>query len=269
MAVVAVGELASGDAAPNAALDVLFVHDGGPVELHEALCRRFHEALRALSRDNLLLAPVRGGREERAVRSLGDFREHHLTAGSAEELLELTRARCVFVSGASDMAERFEEARRDALARGAARNDAIAELRKSSASAVEPGLQSIDDMRGGVCDLERTARLLQVTHAGDVPDLLVPDAASVFRNAGSHGLIADGAAERLTAADRMWRNLRGILRLIADDRFAVDAAAARVKSVIAQSCGMDDLDALADAIRATASRAAVDVDASRAEAAGR
>ena len=100
-----------------------------------------------------------------------------------------------------------------------------------------------------------------MTHGGDVPELLAPDAASVFHTAGSRGLLPDGAAARLAAAEGMWRNLRGIMRLVADDGFAVDDAAARVKSVIAQSCGMDDFDALAEAIRVTASSAAGDVHA--------
>ncbi|MYI74801.1 MAG: hypothetical protein F4057_05620 [Acidobacteria bacterium] len=269
IAVVVLGALASGEAAPGAALDVLFVHGGGPAELHETLCRRFDQALRALSRDNLLLASIPRERKERPVRSLDGFREHYLTTGSAAELLELTRARCVFVAGDADIAERFEAARREALARGAARNAVIAELRETSADASEPGLLALDDMRGGARDLERAARLLQMTHAGDVPELLAPDAASVFRTAGDRGLLPDGAAARLAAAEGMWRNLRGILRLVADDGFAVDAATARVKSVIAQSCGMDDFDALADAIRATASRAAGDVHALSAEAPGR
>ena len=269
VAVVVLGALAGGEATPGAALDVLFVHGGGPDEPHAALCRRFDRALRALSQDNLLLAPIPRERKARPVRSVDAFREHYLATGSAAELLELTRARCVFVSGASEVAERFEAARREALAHGAARNDAMAELRKPPAGASEPGLLSIDGMRGGAGDLERAARLLQMTHAGEVPELLAPDAASVFHAAGSRGLIPDGAAARLTAADSMWRNLHGILRLVVDDGCAVDAAADRVKSVIARSCGMDDWDALADAIRATASRAAGEIHALSAAAPGR
>ena len=118
VAAVVLGGLASSEAAPGAALDVLFVHDGGPDALWEGLCRRFHEALQALSHDNLLLAPSRGA--ARAVRSLDAFKRHHLDAAAADELLALTRARCVFTSGDAGLAERFDAARREALAHGAA-----------------------------------------------------------------------------------------------------------------------------------------------------
>ena len=50
------GELASGEAAPGAELDVFFVYAGAAVD-REALCRRFREALAGLSRDSLLFAP--------------------------------------------------------------------------------------------------------------------------------------------------------------------------------------------------------------------
>ena len=65
VAVVACGPLASGAAMPDVQLDVRFVYDGGPAEYWAALCRRFHRALRTLSRGNLLLAPLpRGGTGE-------------------------------------------------------------------------------------------------------------------------------------------------------------------------------------------------------------
>ena len=261
VAAVALGALASGEAAPGATLDVLFVYEGGPAELYEALCSRFRKALQALAQDNLLLAPIPRRRNEHAVRSVDAFRDHHRTAGSTAELLALTRTRCVFASGNAAIVERFEAARREALRRGAARNSLIDELGRAANGAAQPGLVSIDHMRGGLRDVERAARILQLTHAGDGPDILAPDAATVFRSARERGFIPAAAAELLTAANSMWRNLRGILRLVADDNFTADTANAKVKSVIAQSCGRDSFDELTDAIRTTASRAASAVDA--------
>ena len=125
VAAVALGNVASGEAAPGTELDVLFVHDGGPAEYHEALCRRFFEALRALSSDNLLFAPRPRGREARSIRSLADFSDHHRSAGSDRELPDLTRARCVFESGECGIGKRFDEARREILAHGDTPSDAI------------------------------------------------------------------------------------------------------------------------------------------------
>ncbi len=261
VAVAVLGDPASGEASPGAELDVLFVYDGSPSEYYETLCRRFLDALRALSHENLLFAPFPESSERKPVRSLADFVEHHRTTGSAGELLEMTRARCVFTSGDPDIGRRFDEARREILANGAARGTLIAELRERAGGAPEPGLLTIDDVRGGLRDIERAARFLQLTLAGDAPDMLTLDAASVFRTAGSRGLIPADVAERLVAAAKTWRNLLGILQLVGDDGFAIETASPTVKAVIARACGMDDFDALTSAVHETASRAAADIDA--------
>ena len=261
VAVAVLGDLASGEASPGAELDVVFVYDGSPSEYYEALCRRFLDALRALSRENLLFAPFPESSDRKPVRSLTDFVERHRTTGSAGELLEMTRARCVFTSGDPGIGRRFDEARREILANGAARDTLIAELREVAGGTPEPGLPTIDDVHGGLRDVERAARFLQLTYAGDVPDDPAPRASSVFKTTGSRGLIPADVAERLVESAKTWRNLWGILRLVADDGFAIETASPRAKAAIARACGMDDVDALTAAIRETASRAAADIDA--------
>ncbi len=258
VAVTVLGDLASGEAAPGADLDVMFVYDGGPLDYYEALCRRFLKALRGLSHDNLLFAPVPPGREAKPVRSLSDLAKHH--GGSVGELPDLTRARCIFTSGDPDIGTRFDEARRAILTHGATCDSLIAALRKADGNAAEPGLLSIDDVRGGLRDVERAARFLELTHTL-APDDPAPSASSIFKTAAGRGLIPVDAAERLAEAVKMWRNLRGILRLVAGDGFAIETAGPKVKAVIAQGCGMDDFDAVTTAIRETASRAAADIDA--------
>ncbi|MCY4489226.1 MAG: hypothetical protein OXF11_19210 [Deltaproteobacteria bacterium] len=114
-------------------------------------------------------------------------------------------------------------------------------------------------MRGGLRDVERAARFLQLIHAGAFPDVLVPGAASAFRTLGAHGLIPADAAERLEEAARMWRNLRGVLPLVMEDGSRVETAGGKVEAVIARACGADDFSALAVTIRETASRAAADI----------
>lgn len=256
VAVAVLGDLASGEAAPGTELDVVFVYDGGPAEYCEALCRRFLEVLGALSHDNLLFASVPPGRAARPIHSLSDFAEHH--AESAGELLDLTRARCIFTSGDPDIGRRFDATRREILARGAARDSLLAELREAAGVEAEPGLLSIEGMRGGLREVEFASRFLQLTHAVS-PNDRASSASSIFKTAGSRGLIPVDAAERLAEAAKLWRNVLGILRLIADDGFAVETA--EVKAVIAQACGMDDFAALTTAIDETASRAAADIDA--------
>ncbi len=122
-------------AVPGAAIDMLFVHDGGEAVYYESLCREFADALRALSERCLVFAP---GGSERPVRSLARFEELGHDAGASGELLDLTRARCIFTAGDPTVGVGFDAARRAILADGAARDALIADLRKPSADAPEP-----------------------------------------------------------------------------------------------------------------------------------
>ena len=260
MAVVVVGPIACGQAMPGTELDVRFVYDGSPARYYEALARQFRVALRALSRDNLLLAqsPRRGlsGLHARA-----DFEEQLREPGSGPELLALAGARCVFASGDSETLERCERSLRDALSQDTGRVALTAALREAAANPIEPDLLSVANMRGGLRDLERVARALRSTLDPNDSGTLDEDAAGAFRAAGTGGLIDADAAERLAEAAKLWRDLHGSLRLIAGDGFEVDAATARVKTGIATACGLGDFDALTAAFHDTAHRAAADVDA--------
>ena len=59
----------------------------------------------------------------------------------------------------------------------------------------------------------------------------------------------------------MWRNLRGILRLLGEDGSMDDAAWPMARTVIARACGTEDFDALRTTIRVTAARATTDIGA--------
>lgn len=75
VAVDGLGPLASGEAMPGEPLDVRFVYEGSSAKRNKALCRRFRKALRALSNNNLLLAPVpRGGWDRHASPPSGPAR---------------------------------------------------------------------------------------------------------------------------------------------------------------------------------------------------
>jgi len=261
VAAAMLGDPASGDAMIGAELDVMFVYDGGHANCHDALSRRFSGALRALSHDNLLFDEVPGRREARVFRSFAEFPERFRTTGPGGALPDLIRARRVFTSGDSGIGERFDEARLDVLSRGAAHDSAIAELREAPPGAADSGILTVDDARGGFRDVERAARFLQLTNSAVAPEILVPDAVSAFRIAGERGFVSAAAAERLAEAATTWRNLRSVLRLVAEDGFSAETASPRAKAVVARSCGADDIDALTVAVRDTAARAAFDIDA--------
>ena len=261
IAVVALGDVASSEVAPGTGLDILFVYDDGPAEYYEALGKRCHEELRALTHDSLLFAPLPRRRHKRNVHALADFADYHQTSGLTDELLDLTRARHLFTSGDAGIEQRVTAARREALSHGTVRDALLAELRTASANASEPpepGLQSVRDMRGGLQDVERAARWLQLAHADELPDMPTADAAAVFQTAATQELVPHDAAERLADAAKMWRSLHGIMTLVAQDDFAAETATPQTKAAIARACGIASFAALDDAIRDTASRAAAD-----------
>ena len=260
VAAVALGDPASGEATLGIDLDIMFLYDGGSPDYYRTLCERFLEALRSLSRDNLLLLPIQPGRAKRTVRSLADFADYHHSTGSTGELHDLIRSRCVFTSGDAGLGKRFEEKRHEIVVNGAARDALLNELRQVEEDAPDPspGLQSFEDMRGGLRYVEHAARFLSVTHAGTAPDMIASDTVSVFQTLGERGLIPDGAAERLAETARMWRNLCGILRLLAEDNSLDDATYPMARTVIARACGTEDFDALTAAIKVTAERAVAD-----------
>ncbi|MCY4231795.1 MAG: hypothetical protein OXF26_13160, partial [Alphaproteobacteria bacterium] len=261
VAAVLIGEISSGEAAPGADLDVLFLNDGSSADYADALCRRFDEALCGLSRDSLLFAPLPHKRKTWTVRSLAEFQAHHRTAASAAEFRALFRARCVFAAGDPGLVTRFDEARREALTHGIAREALIAELRESSGNATEPDPRHVDVLRGGFRDVEGAARIQQLIHAEACPEALVPGIASAFRTLGTHGLIPADTAGSLEETATMWRNLRGILPLVMRDDCPADTAGSKVNATIARACGLDDFDVLEYNIRDTAYRATTDIAA--------
>ena len=177
---IAFGDLAAGDGLLGSELDLLFLHEGGPPEDHDLLCRQFRKTLRSLSRDNVLMAPIPRGAPARADRSFEDFLEHHRNVGPERELLELTRARCVFASGDLDLAARFEAARREILAQS-------------------PRAQHADGQVGG--DPVRHSRARALVHRGH---------AGRARGRGTRRPLPATATRRRSAGNRRARSERRV-----------------------------------------------------------
>ncbi|MXX89748.1 MAG: hypothetical protein F4213_08600 [Boseongicola sp. SB0677_bin_26] len=257
--VAMLGDLASCDAVFQAELDVLLLHEGKRTKKHDAMFRRFREALQVLSRDNLLLAPIPPRSEEpRPAESLADFSQRLKTAAPGGEALDLIRARRVFTCGNAEIGGRFDEARLEILRRSNARDAAIAELGPSvpTRNAESDSLSSVLDAAGGYRDVELAARHLQLTHAATTPAILAPESVSVFRIAGERGTVPTDVAARLAAAAELWRDLRGILRLVGEHGGSVDTASGTQRAVVARACGEDSFDALTASVRKTATAAA-------------
>ncbi len=261
VAAIALGDLASREASHRVNLDIVFVHDGDSSGLFDGMCRRSLAALDDLTRDSLLFTPIPRYSRDRAVRPLADFEDSTRSQLNASELLDLTRARCIFELGTAGIAQRFEDARREALSLAVVRDAAIAELRGAGDGAVEPELSSLEIKRGGIRDVDRLARRLQLSLGAIAHTDPAPSSTAVYRAAATQARIPESAATGLVEADALWRNLRGALRLIADDGVSIETLGPRSKAVLAGACGMDDFDALTTAVEDMAARVAAEIDA--------
>ncbi len=258
VAAVLFGDLAAGEAAPNAELRVEFVCDGEPVERHRLLCRKFRDALQTLSRDSMLFASASASGGRNTVRSLAGFVERYSGSDSPERL-GLTRSRCIFTTGDPGVAARFGRARSEILADRALR-DGLPEMQtERPAGEIRPGSLSFDDAPGGLRDVERAARLLQVAHPSLAEEQEAPTAASVFRTACEQHLISKDTARHLAAAAETWRKVNGTLGLLLEPGAAAESAPASVRAVIARSCGEDDFDSLTVHCKEIAIRTAAEI----------
>ena len=248
VAAIFLGDLASREVHPGAAMDILFVHDGAPAG-HEHLCKHLRESLTDLAADSLLFSPI--PRDSNACLDL-PFSELADGAGKAGVggMPDLSRARCAFESGDAEIGNRFAEARREILAECAANESLIASLHQPSSNGADAGVSSYAGMCGGLLDVERAARFLQLTHGEANLQDSAPTAAAVLRERAP-----------LAEAATLYRDLQGILRLVGDAAFDAQAARPRIQSLIAEACGHEDFDALSSAVTETASRAAADIDA--------
>ena len=162
VAAIALSDLASREVHPGMAIDILFVRDGSQAGGYEQLCKRFRESLTHLAEDSLLFSPV--PRDSNACRALplSDVAADGVTAAVAG-VPALTRARCVFEAGDSGIGTRFAEIRREVLSECAANESLIANLCKPASNGAETGVSAYVGMRGGLEDIERAARFLQLT----------------------------------------------------------------------------------------------------------
>ncbi|MCY4358780.1 MAG: fatty acid desaturase [Gammaproteobacteria bacterium] len=254
MVALLLGGVADGMFLPGAELDVLFVHQGGLADkIRDTFLACSSQALSSLSNDNLLFVPALPNRQWRNSRSLEEFMECQRAMASADQLLDLVRARRVFTSGTDDIAVRFDAARSEILTSAKARQTLLKVLSVSSPDTSKPELSTIEDCRGGLGDVERAARLVQFTYAAKVPELLTEDTVSIFAVAGGHSLISASIAQGLDEAARLWRNLSGILRLVANADSPTVTMSKEAEAIVAGVGEVENLTALNALILQTAS----------------
>ena len=250
VAVVFLGDLASREVYPGITIDMLFVHDGRESGENERMCRSFRKALTDLAQDNLLFSPSKPGPDCFPAMPLSELTER---AGdpAGGDVPVLTRARCLFQTNGSDIASRFDGARREFLAGCSANESLVARLSERPEDRAESSVTAFARMRGGLDELERAARYLQFAQGDTHLENPAPTAAAVFEAAG---------AESLAETTKLLRDLQGVMRLVGEDGFDVAEAGPKVKSLVAYACGQDDFDALTAVVTDSASRAAIGIE---------
>jgi glutamate-ammonia-ligase adenylyltransferase len=162
------------------------------------------------------------------------FERYHREESWTWERMALTRARVV--AGPPALRRRIEETVAAALARpaGAALADAAAMRARMLRDLPPEGPWDVKAMPGGLVEVEFVAQALQLRHAAEAPGVLSPTTRVALARLGAAGFLPEEEAAALVAADRLWREITGLIRLTAgrtrDAALPAPAAAALLRT---------------------------------------
>ena len=247
-AAVFLGDLASREVYPGVTMQILLIHEGLTARECKRLSRGCLRNLDRLAKESLLFCALE--RDTTACRAVPLSELASLCDDTtSDDCPDLTRARCVYESGATGVDAQFQ----------ALRMQVLADWRKnpsdrSTAYNVpeEPGQASVSaflGVPGGLIDIERAARHVQLTNFDAHFKDPAPTAATLLRD-----------QEQLAQAASFWRDIQGITRLVGDQGFDAAAAPSSVQRLIATACGYEDLAALNTKIAETASGSAAQIE---------
>ena len=266
VALLALGSFGRREFATGAPIELLFLYDhqrapGGsdadPAAWHAQLLQRVMQAVRELSPEGTLFESVTayaGGSDATATAWTPAQLVEHVGAGDSTEALRmLVDARVI--EAEEGLGEDFEALRRTALAGDGTGPVLFADaLAEREAAIGDPW--DVRQRAGGLEDVALAADAIKLAAGGRVPGLLAASLANTFRTAAQEGLLADEAATRMTEAATLWQNIDGFLRMACIGAFDPATASPEQRQTLAQIGGVDDFEALPEAIAATAERTA-------------
>ena len=243
IAAVVSGELASeSDTTLGTQLDIYFVYSSGNDQYCESMCRQFLKEIQSYLRSNILFAPDLAEDRQNSICTLVSLSDQH-NLESSDNIRKLIKSRRIFTYGKSDFGNRFDRTRQEILGNQDASLDMIASTpAKELPPQVNSELTITESIERGIEEVEKAAAILQLRHTRHSPEILHPNAISVFELAAENKSISRELSEQLIDEATTWRNLAGILKLVATDNFAVETANPNVKSMIARSCGLENPD---------------------------
>ena len=236
MAIIAMGNLASGQITLTSDLDLVLVYrvdprnkqsDGdrplSPNEYWIKLAARLVSAITSPTAEgrlydvDLRLRP-QGDSGPLAV-SLESFAQYQDSDAWTWEHMALTRARTI--TGDIDLKARIDAlvfktltAPRDA---GTLRHDVAAMRRRMATQHKAASIWQLKHARGGLVDIQFIAQYLILRHAHDFPHIISASSGAALERCAQAGLIGREMANELIDAHRLYRRVRSYLRLIAPD----------------------------------------------------
>ena len=251
IAAILLGDLASKEVYPGIPVNVIFVRDEHDSQELSRITRRFRECLANMARESLLFTSLPENGFLCSSISIADIKEYCMDFDSHGIDL-LTRARCGFECGDAEIGRRFEETRREVTAGIKSGESPLPTLTSESEAIPNTGIASYIQMRGGLNDIERTARILQLRNGDGEFDDATVTATSIFQDAGY---------ESLANTARTWRALQGIQNLVTENASDLVEAGTKVKSLVASACGSDDFDSLSSMVEVSADQSIRDIEA--------
>jgi len=234
LAVIGMGRLGGAELGYGSDADVLFVCEAredtddavdetDALKFATAVAESVRKLLGSPSQDPPLVvdAGLRPeGKSGPLVRTLGSYRKYYEQWSQTWEAQALLRA--APVAGDTELGARFVEVIDPVrYPEGGLSQERATEIRRMKARVDSERLPRGADRtthtklgRGGLADVEWTAQLLQLQHAGAVPGLRTPSTAAALRAAADAGLLEVNDAEVLIAAWRLATRVRNALMLV-------------------------------------------------------
>ena len=148
--------------------------------------------------------------------SLESFRRYHAESAWTWERMALTRARVV--AGPPALRRPVQQAISEALAAAGEpakiTADAAAMRARMRRDLPPEGPWDVKQRPGGLVDIEFIAQTLQLVAARDDPSVCSPNTCEALRRLAAAGRLNGDDAALLTRADRVWRTVQGMLRIM-------------------------------------------------------
>lgn len=255
-AIIALGKLGGREMTFGSDLDIVFMYDdtGADLELRthiHRLSQRLVTALTLLTREGRLydvdtrLRP--GGVDGPLATSIASFDKHFNVSAWTFELQALSKARVV-ASNNKEFAERVShiiahhiEAPRDAEK---IRTDIIDMRDRIAKEHVTRNPWYIKHVRGGMVDCDFIAQYLVLIHANEHPKIIHSEAAQVFKNAQTLGLLSEADAKLLIEAKYFLSDLLSVTRLISKDILHDDMINAGLERTLTEALRLPDIETL-------------------------